>query len=165
MTSESRKKQGTLSRLGRWFEIFCGYLLLVAVGISLAEIVARVFFKTSYDLFFSFTVWVSVWSLLLITGLLLPAGEHLSIDFLRHQVKGRPRWLLEVVLALITLGYGAFIAWGSLRFIDQLYQRQSVFPTYIAIPMWMVQLCVPIGMTLFTVFALVGLIQAVRRRW
>jgi TRAP-type C4-dicarboxylate transport system permease small subunit len=165
MIDKSLEKQGILSRFGRGFEVFCGYLLLVAVGISLAEIVARVFFKTSYDLFFAFTVWVSVWSLLLITGLLLPTGEHLSIDFLRQQVKGKPRWLLEVLLATITLGYGAFIAWGSLQFISQLYQRQSVFPTYIAIPMWMVQLCVPIGMTLFTVFALVGLIRAIRGRW
>lgn len=157
--------QHPLGRLGRVFEVFCGYLLLAAVAISLVEIVARVFFNTSFDLFFSFTVWVSIWSLLLITGLLLPTREHLSIDFLRNRFRGGPRWLLEVILASITLGYGIFITWGSILFISQLYQRKSVFPTYIAIPKWLVELCVPIGMALFTIFAARELIRAIRGHW
>jgi len=152
-------------RMGRMFEVFCGYLLLVSIGISLAEIVARVLFKTSFDLFFSFTVWTAVWSLMLITGVLLPAGEHLSIDFLRNRFSGLPRQFLEVVLALITLGYGIFITYGSILFIAQLYQRKSVFPTYIAIPMWLVELCVPIGMALFSIFAVLELIHKIRTRW
>lgn len=163
--ASSQENRQTLKRIGRGFEVFCGYLLLLAVAVSLVEIVARVVFKTSFDLFFSFTVWISVWSLLLITGLLLPPREHLSIDFLRNQVRGSPRWLLEVVLASITLGYGIFITWGSLRFIAQLYQRKSVFPTYIAIPKWQVELCVPIGMALFTLFAARELVRAIRTRW
>ncbi|MBU2648892.1 TRAP transporter small permease [bacterium] len=154
-----------LGKIGRIFEVCCGYLLLVAVALSLVEIVARVVFRTSFDLFFSFTVWISIWSLLLITGLLLPTGEHLSIDFLRNKIRGGPRWLLEVILALITLGYGIFITWGSILFIGQLYQRKSVFATYIAIPKWQVELCVPIGMLIFTVFAARGLIRVIRTRW
>lgn len=162
---KDEEKHSTLKRIGRVFEVFCGYLLLLAITVSLVEIVARVVFKTSFDLFFSFTVWISIWSLLLATGLLLLSGGHLSIDFLRHRLKGGPRRLLEIVLALITLGYGIFITWGSILFIGQLYQRKSVFPTYVAIPKWLVELCVPIGMGLFTVFAAVVLIRAIRGRW
>ncbi len=162
---ETIEKKDGLFKIKEIFENCCGYLLLIAVFISLAEIVARVVFETSFDLFFSFTVWISVWSMLLITGLLLPEGGHLSVDFLRQKFSGRPRWLLEVTLALVTLGYGVFITWGSVLFISQLYQRESVFPTYIAVPKWMVELCVPIGMSIFSVYALAGLIKAIRKKW
>ncbi|MEN8210270.1 MAG: TRAP transporter small permease [Thermodesulfobacteriota bacterium] len=162
---EKDERKNSFVRIKTIFENCCGYLLLIAVFISLAEIVARLLFNTSFDLFFSFTVWISVWSILLITGLLLPEGGHLSVDFIRQQLGGRPRWLLEVCIALITLGYGVFISWGSILFINQLYQRKSVFPTYIAIPKWMVELCVPIGMFIFSVFALVGLIRAIQKKW
>jgi len=147
------------------YELGCGLLLFLAVTISLAEIVGRVVFKVSYDLFFDFSVWITVWSLLLITGLLLPEGGHISIDFLRNKVSGKLRWMLEVALALITLAYGAFITWGGIVFLQQLYARKSIFPRYIAIPMWIVELCVPIGMAIFTIFAVIGLLKAARKSW
>jgi len=162
---ETDKRKTNFVKIKTIFENCCGYLLLIAVFISLAEIVARLVFNASFDLFFSFTVWISVWSVLLITGFLLPEGGHLSVDFIRQKFSGRPRWLLEVSLSLITLGYGVFITWGSILFIEQLYQRKSVFPTYVAIPKWMVELCVPIGMFIFSIFALTGLIKAVRKKW
>ena len=154
-----------LTRIKVAFESFCGYLLLLAVGVSLAEIVSRVVFKVSLDLFFSFTVWISVWSLLLITGLLLPEGGHLSIDFIRNKLSGRSRWLLELILALITLGYGIFITYGSILLVKSLYQRKAVFPNYISIPQWMVELCVPIGMFIFTIYAVIGLFKVFRQKW
>ena len=154
-----------LIKFKKGYEIFCGLLLFIAITISMAEIVSRVFFKVSYDLFFDFAVWVTVWALLLITGLLLPEGGHISIDFLRNKFSGKARWLLEVSLAFITLAYGAFITWGSIHFLQQLYVRQSIFPRYIPIPKWIVELCVPISMAIFTIFALAGLVKAIRQKW
>jgi len=112
-----------------------------------------------------FSVWITVWALLLIAGPLLPEGGHISIDFLRLKFFGRSRKLLELCLALITLAYGALITWGSILFLRQLYQRQSIFPRYVAIPKWIVELCVPIGMAIFTVYAFIEVVKAIRKRW
>jgi TRAP-type C4-dicarboxylate transport system permease small subunit len=158
-------KDNLLIKIKRAYEIFCGLLLFIAITISMAEIVSRVFFKVSYDLFFDFAVWVTVWALLLITGLLLPEGGHISIDFLRNKFNGKIRWLLEVFLAFVTLAYGTLITWGSILFLQQLYARQSIFPRYIPIPKWIVELCVPISMAIFTIFAFVGLVKAIRQKW
>jgi TRAP-type C4-dicarboxylate transport system permease small subunit len=155
----------TTARIKSAYEAACGLLLFIAVSISFSEIVARVVFKTSIDLFFDFSVWITVWALLLIAGLLLPEGGHISIDFVRMKFSGWPRRVLEVVLALITLAYGVLITWGGILFIQQLYQRQSVFPRYVAIPKWIVELCVPIGMAIFSVYALIELVKAIRKRW
>lgn len=146
-------------------ELFCGGLLFLAVTLNMAEIAVRVVFRQSLDLLFDLPVWITVWAMLLITGFLLPEGAHVSIDFLREKVKGRPRQLLEVVLALTSLAYGAFLTWSGMLFLTYLYQKKSVFPRSIPVPAWLVQLCVPIGMAIFTLFALAALIKTVRKRW
>lgn len=163
MSSENEKS--LLSRIQRGAEITCGFILFIAVTISMAEIVTRVVFKMSFDLFFDFPVWLTVWALLLITGFLLPEGGHVSIDFIRIQFTGWIRWLLEIGIALITLAYGVLITWGSIQFLQQLYQRGSIFPRYLPVPKWIVELCVPIGMGIFTLFALTELIKAFRKKW
>jgi len=161
----SNREDNLLIKFKKGYELFCGLLLFLAITISMAEIVTRVFFKMSYDLFFDFAVWVTLWALLLITGLLLPEGGHISIDFLRNKLTGKLRWFVEVSLALITLAYGVFITWGSILFLQQLYARQSVFPRYIPIPQWIVELCVPLSMAIFAIFAFVGLLKVLRQKW
>jgi len=162
---ETSEELTAFTRIKKAFEIFCGLLLFLAVTISMAEIVTRVLFKVSFDLFFDFSVWIAVWALLLIAGLLLPEDGHLSIDFFKNKFSGKPRWFIEVSLGLITLGWGALITWGAFRFLQQLYARKSVFPRYFAIPMWIVELCVPIGMGIFTVYAVIGLVKVIRKKW
>ena len=160
----SENKNSVFSRIQRGAEIVCGIILFIAVTISIAEIVMRVVFKMSFDLFFDFPVWLTVWALLLITGFLLPEGGHVSIDFIRVKLTGWLRWMLEIGLGLITLAYGAFITWGSILFLKQLYARGSIFPRFIPIPKWIVELCVPIGMGIFTLFALRELIRVIRNK-
>ena len=162
---ERIEPQKTAARIKRYYESVCGLLLFLAVSISFTEIVARVIFKTSIDLFFDFSVWITAWAFMLIAGPILPGGVHISIDFLRNKFSGLPRWILEVCLALITLIYGALFTCAGILFVQQLYQRQSIFPRYIAIPKWIVELCVPIGMLIFTIYAVIEAIKAIRKRW
>ncbi|MCG6911312.1 MAG: TRAP transporter small permease [Deltaproteobacteria bacterium] len=161
----NKGENGLYARIRRFAEVSCGIILFVAVTISMAEIIARVVFKVSFDLFFDFSVWLTVWALLLITGFLLPGGGHVSIDFIRDRFSGWGRWALEVGLALITLAYGAFITWGSILFLQQLHVRGSIFPRYIPVPKWIVELCVPLGMGIFTLIALAELVRAARKKW
>jgi TRAP-type C4-dicarboxylate transport system permease small subunit len=159
------KERHAFIRLRRAWEILCALLLFLAITINMAEIVLRVGFRLSYDLFFDLPVWITIWALLLITGLLLPEEGHISIDFIRVKFKGRLRWLLEVFLALTTLCYGVFITWNGVRFLQGLYTKKSVFPRSIPVSTWLVELCVPIGMFIFSVFAVIALIQTIRKRW
>jgi TRAP-type C4-dicarboxylate transport system permease small subunit len=145
-------------------EVFCGGLLFLAVSLNMAEIVVRVLFRQSLDLLFDLPVWITVWAVLLITGFLLPEGAHVSIDFVKEKLKGRPRQALEVILALTTLAYGAFLTGSGLLFLTYLYQKKSVYPRSIPVPTWIVQLCVPIGMAIFTIFAIIALARAWRKR-
>lgn len=161
---KEKNKNQAPAGLIRTFEVGCGYLLLAAVMVSLVEIVARVVFKASFDLFFSLPVWMTIWALMLMTGGLLPANEHVSIHFIGNRLRGKALWILEVGLALITLAWGLLITWGSSLFVGQLIRKKAVFPTYIAVPRWMVELCIPVGMGIFSGFALAALIRAVKNK-
>lgn len=147
------------------YEGFCGVLLFIAVFTSAFEIIARVFFHASYDFIIDFSVWFTVWALLLIAGPLLAEGGHVSIDFFKERLSGRPRLLVELFNAICTLAYGASITVGGIIFVQKLYERHAVFPRYFEIPMWIVETCVPISMFIFTVYAIIGFCQALRKKW
>jgi TRAP-type C4-dicarboxylate transport system permease small subunit len=160
-----KEEKGRSESLKKFHEGFCGILLFLAVFFSMGEIIARVIFHTSYDFIIDLSVWLTVWALLLIVGPLLPEGGHVSIDFLREKLRGRPRLAIELFNVLATLSYGAVITLGSILFIGRLYSQHAVFPRYFAIPMWIVELCVPIGMFIFTAYAVFELYKTVRRKW
>lgn len=153
------------ARRRRWFELLCGLLLLAAVAISLLEIIGRIAWGLSYDFFIDLSVWLTVWAALLIAGPVLGEGGHISIDFLRTKLRGRSRAAIELFNALFTLAYGLVITWGGVLLVKRLYLSGSVFPRYLPIPKWIVELCVPIGMGIFSWYALRAVVLAIRRRW
>ncbi len=145
------------------FEILCGLLLCLAVAVSLGEIVSRVLFHTTYDFIIDLSVWLTVWAMLLISGPLLAENGHVSIDFVMSKLKGRPRVLLELFNIGATLVYGAAVTWGGTLLVKRLYFRGAVFPRYFPIPKWLIELCVPLGMALFTLFAVIIFFRTLKR--
>ena len=160
MSAETKRSES----IKRSYEVFCGLLLFVATGISMLEIVVRVGFHTTYDFVIDFSVWLTVWSMLLLAGPLLLEQGHVSIDFMLEKLHGKPRLVVSAFNGLCTLAYGAAITVGGLFFTRSLYAKNLVFPRYFAIPMWIVELCVPIGMGIFTVIAIVQFFKAFGRR-
>ena len=162
---DTNDSPGKLAGIKSGYELFCGLLLLLAVTISILEIVARVFFRTSFDFVIDLSVWLTIWSLLFMAGPLLAENGHVSIDFIRERLDGKLRLAVEVFIALSSLSFGGLIAWGGILFVKRLYTSGGVFPRYFPIPMWIVEICVPIGMLIFTGFALVCLVRVLRHKW
>lgn len=161
-----RQKERRISiTIKKTYEYFCGFLLFLAVLISIVEIVTRTVFGIAYDLFFDLPVWLTVWALLLIAGPLLPEGGHVSIDFLRVKFKNMPRLAIEIFNAVCTLAYGALFTVGAVLFLHRLYLQKAVFPRYFAVPMWIVELCVPIALLIFTAYAIIGFIKVIKKKW
>ena len=147
----------------RHYEAFCGVLLLLAVAISLGEIVGRVVFSTTYDFIIDLSVWITIWAMLLMGGPLLAERGHVSIDFFHSKLRGKSRTGLELFNALATLIYGIAVTVGGVLIVKQLYLRAATFPRYFAIPKWIVELCIPIGMGIFTFFAIIEVWRILRR--
>jgi TRAP-type C4-dicarboxylate transport system permease small subunit len=159
------QEEGRATSFKRSYEKFCGLVLFLATTICALEIVVRVGFHTTYDFVLDFSVWLTVWAMLLVTGpLLLEPQGHVSIEFILEKLRGRSRIMLEAFNLLCTLAYGAAVTVGGLLLIRSLYLKKLVFPRYFPIPMWIVELCVPIGMGIFTVIAVVQFFRTLSRR-
>lgn len=151
------------SRGYKRLEKFCGMLLILAVCISLGEIIGRVFFHTTYDFIIDLPVWITVWAMLLVSGPLIAENGHVSIDFVVNRLKGRAKLFVELFNISVTIFYGMTVTLGGAALIRMLYARQAVFPKYFPIPKWIVELCVPLGMGIFTLIGIVEFYNIIKR--
>jgi len=156
-------KEGPEQKPYRILEKFCGLLLFIAVGISLGEIVGRVVFHTTYDFIIDLPVWITVWAMLLIGGPLIAENGHVSIDFMVIKFRGRARLLVELFNITATAVYGFAITIGGFELVRMLYLREAVFPKFIPIPKWIVELCIPLGMGIFTIISIIEFFKIIKK--
>lgn len=135
--------------------------MLVAVAISFSEIIMRVFFNVSYDIVIDLSVWITVWASLLIGGPILLENGHISVDMIRDRLSGKARLCVEIFNAFACMVFGVILLFGGTLFVFQLFEKKAVFPRYIPVPMWIVELCVPLGMLLFTVFSIALMVKVI----
>jgi len=152
-----------VKKLDYGFQLFCAYLLALSVSLLLAIIVLREFFGISYDFLVDTTVWLTIWSMLLLSGPLFGEGGHIAIKALLQRIPGKFGLTVEFLNALCTLVFVTIVTYGGVLLIHTLYSQHQVYPRYIAIPMWMVQICVPIGLLLLAVYAIAQLYRIVQR--
>lgn len=89
-------------------------------------------------------------------------GEHIRVGLIVDRLRGRVRHGLEIVLlalAFVAIAWAAFwcgrLAWDSWRFHD-------VAQGLIAVPLWIPQLAMPLGLGVFAAALLEDLIGALR---
>lgn len=152
-----------VNKLDSAFKLFCAYLLGLSVSLLMAVIVLRGIFGISYDFLVDATVWLTLWSLLLLSGPLFGEGGHIAIGALLERIPGKFRLAVEFFNTLCTLIFVAVVTYGGCRLIHFLFINEHVYARYISIPMWMVQICVPIALFLFTIYAVAELYKIIQR--
>ena len=148
----------------RWIELW-GIVFFIGVGINFAEIICRSVFHFSIDLMYDIPIWLTIWSVMMLAGPILPDGDHVSVDMVRDHLHGFPRKVCEIINCLATIAFGAVITWGGVVFTLQCYEFNMNIIRCISVPRWLVESCVPIGMFLFTIFAVYQLVTVVRTNY
>ena len=97
-------------------------------------------------------------------GILLD-GEHVSVDMVRDAVHGKPRKCIEIINCLATIAFGAVVTWSGYIFISQCYRFNMKIIRCIPVPRWMVEICIPLGMAVFTLYALIQLGRVLRTNY
>ena len=154
-----------MSSVRALWDSICGLLLATAVIFNLLEVALRLLFHSSYDFLIDFSIWLTIWSVLLMAGPILADGEHVSVDFLRAHLRGRPRLAIEIFNVLTTLAYAVAVSISGILLVHQFWTQGAVFPRYFPIPKWLVELCVPLGMSIFTLFAIGEFYRVLRKKW
>lgn len=168
-TSEHKNQEpedkSLLEKLKVTYIKYLGYLFFIAVSVNFLEIIIRVVFNHSVDLFFDVPTWCNSWVMILASGIILLDNEHLSIDALRHSMRHNILLTksLDLINNLLTLAFGLVLAVAGTLYVKQLYSFGTVYSRSINIPSWLVELCVPLGMGFFSICAVIKLVNDFRK--
>ncbi|WP_235346407.1 TRAP transporter small permease [Brevibacterium sp. UCMA 11754] len=88
-------------------------------------------------------------------------NEHVAVDIMPTLLKGKKKKFFVVLGGLMTLIYAGFIAYLSWALISEPFSRTTITPA-LKLPLWVVELSLAIGMTLFFIRAAEMLIRAVK---
>jgi len=151
-------------KLEKGLTYFCLFLLGVSVSLLVAIIFLRAVFGIGYDFLTDAVVWLTVWSTMLYIGPLYGEGGHVSIKFILEKLTGKVKVSVEVFNALITLFYVGTVTLGGCIAIHTFYSHNQTYARYVAIPMWIVQICIPIGFGLLLLYVIAELWGIIRGR-
>ncbi|MDN5774320.1 TRAP transporter small permease [Brevibacterium sp. UCMA 11752] len=88
-------------------------------------------------------------------------NEHVAVDIMPTLLKGKKKKFFVVLGGLMTLIYAGFIAYLSWALISEPFSRTTITPA-LKLPLWVVELSLAIGMTLFFIRAAEMLIRAIK---
>ena len=93
----------------------------------------------------------------------LREGGHIQIELVTSRIPQVVRRWLKVVTSFLGMGFGIWLTWCTTKLVITLYTQGSTSMTHLHVPMWPLQMLVPIGLTLFTLAILVETIKTIKR--
>lgn len=88
-------------------------------------------------------------------------NEHVAVDIMPTLLKGRKKKFFIVLGGSATLVYAGFIAYLSWALITEPFSRTTITPA-LKLPLWVVELSLAVGMTLFFIRAAEMLLRAIK---
>lgn len=122
-----------------------GTLALAAV-ISILNVILRQF-DQSWFWTEEAVVYLIIFSTFIGAVVTLRHNEHVSVDILSAFMKARGRKVMALVAGLVTLAYMVIVGYFAWALIFEPFSRNTVTPV-LKLPLWVVELAVPIGLTL-----------------
>lgn len=135
-------------------------LVLIAV-IIIVQVVARVasIQVPSADEFAGYA--------LVATGFLALAptyrrGEHIRVGLVVEKLAGRPRRLIEIAVLMACIVMSGWATWWVGRFVWDSYRFNDVSQGLVAVPLWIMQIAMPIGLGVLVIAFLDDLVTSLR---
>ena len=157
-----------MNHLCRKLEKGLTYFCLVLLGMSVSLLVVVIFLRAAcgigYDFLTDMVVWLTIWSTMLYIGPLYGQGEHVSVSFILRKLRGKIKMGFEVFNDLVALFYVGTVTIGGCIAMYVFYTTNQNYARYIPIPVWIVQLCIPVGFGLFLIYLLTDLWRVLRGR-
>jgi len=129
-------------------------LFLALIGALIAaQIVARLAglqIPASDD----FAAWSMAASIFLALPYAMLRGDHIRVTLLLHVLPARSQRGYEVLATLVGAALAAWAAWHTAQFVYESYAYDEVSQGMLAVPLWIPQVCMPIGLTLLTAMML-----------
>lgn len=151
-----------LDRLFNAVGYLAGFFLIGTLLAVLASILGRlhpVFDLPGADAYAGYCMAISAFLALAPT---LRRGEHIRVTLLFNQLPAGGQRVLDILCHLVAIGLSSALAWFSIRLMLQSHEFHDVSSGLDATPLWIPQLGMAIGTTLFALAFLGDLILLLR---
>jgi TRAP-type transport system small permease protein len=138
--------------------------ILAMAGITAAEVIARFFFDTSFEVADELGGYLLVAAVFLGLGPALAADAMLRVEMIERRLPAGARRVLEVLFHLGALAVSAIALYWIWLHVASSLRRETVAATWLETPLWVPQLAMPVGVALLIATLLVGLVRRIRGR-
>jgi TRAP-type C4-dicarboxylate transport system permease small subunit len=155
--------RAALDWLYRGAGVLAGVFLVCIAAMTLAQIGGRMlgFAARSYDDFAGFAMAASFFLGLAWT---MRSGEHIRVTLLVHNLKGRQRHAMEIAALVVSTFLCGYFAWYTVDMSVTSYELNDVSQGLVAVPLWLPQSAMALGLVVLTIALIDDLIVALRGR-
>ena len=124
-------------------------ILLVGIAATIFyEVLARFIFRAPTEWSLELSCYALVWSAFLGAAYTLDNDQHVKVEVLTERLPGKLRRLTEILAYLAGLAFCALATWKGLGHVRVSYINEHTSNTPLSVPMYTVELAVPVGMLL-----------------
>lgn len=91
-------------------------------------------------------------------------GDHIRVVLIVENLRGRPRWIADVMVMLIATYLAGYLAWFSVRLVWQSWQFNELSQGLVPLPMWIPQSAMAVGTVVFFVAVVDTAVEVMRGR-
>jgi TRAP-type C4-dicarboxylate transport system permease small subunit len=103
-----------------------GAVMLVGVALNLANVIGRYVFGSPIFWAEEVLVGITIWGVFVGAAVVSWRGDHLAMDLFSSRIGGRPRIVLNAVIALSLIVVCTFVAWQSWTIVRLFYETEAV---------------------------------------
>jgi len=129
-------------------------LFLALIGVIIATQIAGRLAGVQIPASDDFAAWSMAASIFLALPYAMLRGDHIRVTLLLHVLPARRQRGYEVLATLIGTGLAAWAAWQAAQFVYESYAYGEVAQGMLAVPLWIPQICMPIGLALLAAMLL-----------
>lgn len=159
MSETSLKRPGDLeARIARVLESLITFFFAVILIFTILLVILRYVFNSSIIFGNELIEYLFVYTTSFGAAVSLSRGEHIKIDFFKDLLKQPFRMVLDVLGQLLIGAINVVILISSINWIRVVGNAES---PVMRLPMWIIQICIPLGCGFVSLFALMNMIRII----
>jgi TRAP-type C4-dicarboxylate transport system permease small subunit len=131
----------------KWVEnLLMAFLAIATLTLVSVEVVTRYFFpKYLTDWGMEFTIYFTVWAIMIAGAPLVREGRHVRADILLVMLPGWLQRVLEIISLLVGLAFAVALTWYGWEMVAKARALKEHSESSARFPLWIYYLSLPVG--------------------
>lgn len=138
-----------LNRVTEFFGTVGGGMLFIIAFINVYEILRRWIFSSPSDWVFDLSIYLLVWYGCITIAYAQQTKAHICVDIITSKMKDETRTILYFAGRILVLFYAGISLFYGIQMVMNTYAKHQRTTNALNLPVWILQVAVPIGMLLF----------------